>query len=72
MESSDIDRVARFSQGYPLIVTLILESDKLALNHLIWHKMSNVRHWVKDHIAYIDPQIIEESKRYDEDSLRLY
>lgn len=43
-----------------------LESDKSALSQLIEHKNTNVRHWVKDHIAYLNRQIAEESKRDEE------
>jgi hypothetical protein len=49
-----------------------LESDKSALSPLIEHENSNVRRWVKDHIAYINRQIIEESKRDEEHGFGLY
>ncbi|WP_429044464.1 hypothetical protein [Aeromonas veronii] len=49
-----------------------LESDKAALTPLIEHENSNVRRWVKDHIAYINRQIIEESKRDEEQGFGLY
>ena len=49
-----------------------LELDKLALRSLIEHKNTNVRGWVKDHIAYIDRQITEESNRDEEYDIRLH
>ena len=49
-----------------------LKSDKSALSPLIEHENANVRHWAKDHIAYIDRQITEESKRDEEDDFGFY
>lgn len=54
------------SRGWSGSLIPYLESDKSALSQLIEHKNANVRHWVKDHIAYINRQIADESKRDEE------
>jgi len=60
------------SRGWSGSLVPCLESDKSALSPLIGHKNSNVRRWVKDHIAYIDRKITEESKRDEEHGFGLY
>ena len=60
------------SRGWSGSLVPYLESDKLALNPLVEHGNSNVRCRVKDHIAYIDRQIIEESKRDEEHGFGIY
>lgn len=49
-----------------------LESDKSVLSPLLSHENANVRRWAKDHIAHIDLQITEESKRDEEHGFGLY
>ena len=60
------------TRGWSGSLVPYLESDKLELSPLIEHENSNVRRWVKDHIAYINRQIIEESKRDEEHGFGLY
>lgn len=60
------------TRGWSGSLVPYLESDKAVLSPLIEHENSNVRHWVKDHIAYINRQIIEESKRDEEHGFGLY
>ena len=60
------------TRGWSGSLVPYLESDKLALSPLIEHENANVRGWLKDHIAYIDRQIAEESKRDEERGLGLY
>lgn len=60
------------TRGWSGSLVPYLESDKSALSPLIEHENSNVRRWVKDHIAYINRQIIEESKRDEEHGFGLY
>jgi hypothetical protein len=60
------------NRGWSGSIVPYLESDKSALSPLIEHENSNVKHWVKDHIAYINRQIIEESKRDEEHGFGLY
>jgi hypothetical protein len=60
------------TRGWSGSLVPYLESDKSALSPLIEHENSNVRRWVKDHIAYINRQIVEESKRDEEHDFGLY
>lgn len=60
------------TRGWSGSLVPYLESDKSALSPLIEHENFNVRRWVKDHIAYINRQIIEESKRDEEHGFGLY
>lgn len=60
------------SRGWSGSLVPYLESDKTALTPLLNHENTHVRHWVKDHIAYINCQIIEESKRDEEHGFGLY
>ncbi|MGO2319348.1 MAG: hypothetical protein ACTH6O_10290 [Vibrio toranzoniae] len=74
----DDQRVAREltanmgTRGWSGSLVPYLESDKAALVSLIEHNNSNVRRWVKGHIAYIDRQIDEELKRDEERGFGLY
>lgn len=54
------------SRGWSGSLVPYLESDKSALSPLAEHENSNVRRWVRDHIAHIDRRIIEESTRDEE------
>jgi CBS domain-containing protein len=54
------------TRGWSGSLVPYLESDKSALSPLIEHENSNIRRWVKDHIAYIERQIDEESSRDEE------
>ena len=49
-----------------------LETDKVALSSLLGHSSSNVRRWVKEHIAQIDRQIEYEMARDEERGLGMY
>lgn len=60
------------SRGWSGSLVPYLESDKAALTHLCDHENAHVRRWVKDHIAYINRQIAEESKRDEEHGFGLY
>lgn len=60
------------TRGWSGSLVPYLESDKSALSPLIEHENSNVRRWAKDHIACINRQIIEESKRDEEHGFGLY
>ncbi|KJG05897.1 hypothetical protein UB33_11055 [Photobacterium angustum] len=60
------------TRGWSGSLVPYLESEKAALSPLIEHDNFNVRHWVKDHIAYINRQIIEELKRDKEHGFGLY
>jgi len=54
------------TRGWSGSLVPYLESDKAALMPLIEHENPNVRRWAKEHVAYIDLQISEESKRDEE------
>jgi triacylglycerol esterase/lipase EstA (alpha/beta hydrolase family) len=60
------------TRGWSGSLVPYLESDKSALSSLIDHENTNVRRWVKDHISYINRQIIEESMRDEEHGFGLY
>lgn len=60
------------SRGWSGSLVPYLESDKTALTPLLNHENIHVRHWVKDHIAYINRQITEESKRDEEHGFGFY
>lgn len=60
------------TRGWSGSLVPYLESDKSALSPLIEHENFNVRRWVKNHITYINRQIIEESKRDEEDRFGLF
>ena len=49
-----------------------LESDKAALSPLLEHRNSNVRDWVRNHIANIEKQIKAESMRDEEWDIDLF
>jgi pimeloyl-ACP methyl ester carboxylesterase len=58
------------TRGWSGSLVPYLESDKTALSPLLEHKDSKVRGWVKEHIAYIDKQIVEETARDEESGFR--
>jgi CBS domain-containing protein len=60
------------SRGWSGSLVPYLESDKVALTHLCDHENVHVRRWVKGHIAYINRQIAEESKRDEEHGFGIY
>jgi hypothetical protein len=60
------------SRGWTGSLVPYLESDKAALIPLLDHENVHVRHWTKDHIAYLEKQIKYESARDDEQGLGVF
>ena len=60
------------TRGWSGSLVPYLETDKAALSTLLEHSSSNVRRWVKEHIAQIDRQIEYEIARDEERGLGMY